>query len=530
MTHGRRKLLLGALRDERGQVIPFMVLLSVLFFGMAGLSIDLGRAYASYRELQASTDAAALAGGYAMGQANATETTTDCAVYEFSSAVTATADCGGSTVSGYNVNPNLPSATVTAVNFSCVSNSYTTGVYCTAGVPCSASASGCNVLQVVQTAAIPTFFIQALHYFHVNTADSLTLAATSTALMRGSVSSQYNVAVILDSTGSMGQADTDGNCTAGTTKEVCALSGIQTLLAGLTPCGPGSNSSTCASAFDSVAVFTFPNVKESTASDATTCSGTKPSGMPYSVMVPGTTWSAPTSSEPDYEITSGGPNSNGFEDDYSSTNAYGGSIVTTTANQLEIATGADTGHNCTGLTTPISGQGTYLAGAIYAAQSALVAAQKNAPGSLNAIILLTDGDANATNTFTTTAGVTLSSTTTPKLNTTAPYLYPSMKDQCAQAITAAQYAATNGTSVYVVAYQSPTSGCDTDTTDTDPCANLKEMALQAGSTAAYAGNFYSDATTTNHGACTSTANPNLTLNQVFTQVATSFTTARLLPN
>jgi predicted secreted Zn-dependent protease len=56
------------------------------------------------------------------------------------------------------------------------------------------------------------------------------------------------------------------------------------------------------------------------------------------------------------------------------------------------------------------------------------------------------------------------------------------------------------------------------------------MALQAGSTTAYPANFYSDATTKNGGGCTSSANPNLTLNQVFTQVATSFTTARLIPN
>src|ERR1039457_2293167 len=116
-----------------------------------------------------------------------------------------------------------------------------------AGVPCSANASGCNVVQVVQSAKIPTLFIQALHAFHVNTAQSLTLEATSTALMRGSVFLQYNVAVVLDAPRSMNSNDTDGNCPAGTTKEVCALSGIQTLLSGLTPCGPGSTSSTCKS-------------------------------------------------------------------------------------------------------------------------------------------------------------------------------------------------------------------------------------------------------------------------------------------
>jgi hypothetical protein len=335
----------------------------------------------------------------------------------------------------------------------------------------------------------------------------------------------------------MGQDDTDGNCTAGTTKEVCALGGIQTLLAGLTPCGPGSSSTNCKSAFDSVAIFTFPNVEASTASDATTCTSSTPQGVAYSAPVIGSTWSMPssTSTNPDYEITSGNTNSgttNGFVYNYSSTNAYGGSIVTSPANPLEIATGADTSGTkkapCNGLTTPISGEGTYLAGAIYAAQSALIAAQQAAPGSLNAIVLLTDGDANATKPLTDTSGNTLNSKSTPPLGTNG--AYPSLQDQCAQAIQASQYAAQHGTSVYVVAYQASTSGCDTDTTDNDPCANLQAMALQAGSTTAYPGNFYSDATTTNKGACTSSANPNLTLNQVFTQVATSFTTARLLPN
>jgi hypothetical protein len=498
--------------------MPFMVLVSVLFLGMAGLSIDLGRTYASYRELQASTDAAALAGGYAMAQSGATTTTVTSVIDKFSS------ESGG-----YNVNPNLPSATVLPPTFSCVNNSYTTGVYCSAGISCTANSAGCNVVQVVQTAVIPTIFIRALHAFRVSTAQSLTIQATSTALMLGSVSSQYNVAVILDSTGSMGQNDPDGNCTTGTTKEVCALKGIQDLLSGLTPCGPGSSTTTCKSAFDSVAVFTFPNSQANTTTDATSCSGTTPTSVPYSVMVPGTAWSMPTGSQPNYLVTTSGPNSNGFQDDYSSTNAAGGSIVTTTANQLEIATGADTGRNCQGLTQPISGQGTYLAGAIYAAQSALIAQQKDEPGSLNAIVLLTDGAANATNTFTTTTGTTLTAHTTPALNTNG--TYPSMSDQCEQAIGAAQYAASNGTSVYIVAYDAQTTGCTTDTsTYADPCTNLQKMALKAGSTTPYPAYFYSDATTANHGACTSTANPNLTLSQVFGQVAASFTTARLIPN
>jgi hypothetical protein len=174
------------------------------------------------------------------------------------------------------------------------------------------------------------------------------------------------------------------------------------------------------------------------------------------------------------------------------------------------------------LSTPISGQGTYLAGALYAAQSALVAAQTNNPGSLNAIVLLTDGDANATNPLQNAAGQTLTSRTTPALGTNG--LYPSLTDQCQQAITAAQYAASNGTSVFVVAYQAGTSGCSTDAAAyRNPCANLQKMALNAGSTTPYPADFYSDGS----GACPSTG---LGLGGAFAAVSTLFGHSRLIPN
>ena len=77
-------------------------MLLIVFFGMAGLTLDLGHAYVSYRELQASTDAAALSGAYAMAQPGATQTT-----------VTAAVDAYSSQAGGANINGNLPSATVT---------------------------------------------------------------------------------------------------------------------------------------------------------------------------------------------------------------------------------------------------------------------------------------------------------------------------------------------------------------------------------------------------------------------------------
>ena len=77
MTKYSKTILRRAFEDQRGQILPWMALLMVLFLGMAGLTIDLGHAYVCHRELQASTDAATLAGAYAMTLPDATSSTVD---------------------------------------------------------------------------------------------------------------------------------------------------------------------------------------------------------------------------------------------------------------------------------------------------------------------------------------------------------------------------------------------------------------------------------------------------------------------
>ena len=67
MSEKSESFLRAILKGESGQILPWMVLMIVLFLGMAGLTLDLGHAYVCYRTLQASTDAAALAGAYEMG-------------------------------------------------------------------------------------------------------------------------------------------------------------------------------------------------------------------------------------------------------------------------------------------------------------------------------------------------------------------------------------------------------------------------------------------------------------------------------
>ncbi len=110
------------------------------------------------------------------------------------------------------------------------------------------------------------------------------------------------------------------------------------------------------------------------------------------------------------------------------------------------------------------GEGTYYAGAIYAAQASLVAAKAANPGSQNVMIILSDGDSNASK-----AQLAGSASTTSGV-------YPSTKNQCHQAVTAAQAATAAGTMVYTVAYGADSSGCSTDSPSISPCQTMQQMA------------------------------------------------------
>lgn len=485
--------------DQRGQVLPWMAFLIALFIGAAGLTIDLGHAYACYRELQASTDAAALAAGYELTQPTATSASVQAAATKYSS------------VSGnINANANLPNPTInTTLNCS-------TMVTNNLGLPCSGSSTGDNVVRVSQNTVIPTYFMKAFAIFGVKGAKSISLTAVSTAAGRGAVNSQYNVAVVIDTTGSMQSQDNDKAC--GDTRINCALSGVRTLLTSLSPCTPSGLGTDCkgGKAFDTASLFTYPNVEADTSQYDTDCSkkSTSPSIKDYYTPVRGATWSAPTGKSATYQITD-------YLSDYSSSGKSNGSL--NTSSLLAIAAGGNNKSGCQGLQAP-GGKGTYYAGAIYAAQSSLIAAQAANPGSQNALIILSDGDAQSGN-------ISVSGTV-QKAGTGKPALtvdYPATNNQCQQAIDAAKFASSQGTTVYTVAYGASSSSgksgsCSTDTPAISACSALKQMATSSS-------NFYSDATASqSKGECTSTDNPNLSLDQIFKSVANTFTVSRLVPN
>ncbi len=477
MNINRESRLYRLFKDDRGQMLPMMSILLIGFLGTAALSVDLGRAFYGYRELQASTNAAALAGAHVLPNAGA--------------AAEATAF---SSLSGdNNAQNNLSNVSMVSgyPKLECLTSLSNQGMSCVA--PASANAVQVQQQMVVNLIFAPIFGKK-----------TLTLTATATAAMAGAATAPYNVAIVLDSTASMNTDDTD--C-GSNTRFQCALAGVQVFLHDLFPCA--QNETTCgtvtngnvADSVDQVSLFAFPNVTIGTVGSDYDCSSTTPTNKPYTFpSATATTYAPSGSTTPTYQIIP-------YSSDYRVSDTS--STLSTTSNIAKSVNGVS---GCTGMSAP-GGEGTYIAGAIYAAQASLVAAKAAHAGSTNVMIILSDGDAG-----TTTSGAMTGASTTSGT-------YPSTKQQCAQQITAAKAAGTAGTKVYTVAYGSPSSGCATDTAPTmSPCTAMQNMA----SSALY---FYSDYTQSGSSStCESSSQPTSNLNQIFTDIAGSLSVPRLIPN
>jgi hypothetical protein len=518
-----KRNLLEMIRNESGQIIPWMALMISLILGAAGLTIDLGHAYVCYRQLQSSTDAAALAGAYAMAQNGATVASVKSEVNAFSSIQTPTV--------GANYTGNLGNAAV-EISYKCITDSGLVSVGCVAfNTSTTNTPNGENVIVVAQQASVPTYFIRALTFWKKTPVSSLRLAAVSTAAMQSGPPTQVNVALVVDSTASMGQNDNDPLCN--NTRINCALAGVQTLLENLTPCAAGYTSTTCTS-YDRVSLFTFPAIETSQVSDDTNCSNTNPQIESYTTPAKGSSWTGTgglSTATTTYQVTP-------FATNYSSTNSKGGSFPSTSSSTIIAAT--TTTGKC-GLNTP-GGAGTYYAGVIYAAQSALTYEASINANTKNIMVILSDGNAGSgygtteTNSCSLPGGYCI-------LNSTggaATYnsgLYPSDWDQCAQAVAAAQYATSQGTTVYTVAYGS-SPGCPSDVynktsnpagTGLTPCQAMEEMSTGWPADTSH---FYSDSTSSGGGE-TSGYCPSVnggSLKTIFQNLAGQFSAARLVPN
>jgi len=584
-SRGLLSFLLKAFSDERGQTLPFVALTMTAMLGACGLAIDVGHAYVVRAQLQNSANASALAAaGYVYTSNSASVNTTT------------VADQYGPGSGDENAYANANPVTTTVAT-KCVNMLMPKGSSCVSG-------SAPNAVQVVNNTKVNTFL---MGLFGVKT---LSVGATATASMQG-VSNPWNVAIIIDSTGSM--ATVDGNCSS-LTEFQCALSGTQALLESTAPCPSGVTTCSGASANVRVSLFTFPNVLTSyngttvpSLSDDINCNGTpatyknyasQPVAAPYTLPVPGAALSgAPDATSLTYTQTSTGKTWTAtyqitpFLSDYYLPSASSG--LNSNSNLVK-AVGYGSTNGCLTYTFGIWGTGsgsgfgnTYLASSIYAAQSALTAEQ-NLYGGNNAIIFLSDGQANAsyysenesaygtansTNQFAKAyefpsgpAGSEVGPTSTSPADPVPSYYtpatstsstlgystlgvngkgkYPDWYDQCQQAITAGQYAAKQGTIVYSVAYGAEGTGCNsgwsvglTDTTLTGtgsnasftlgtltPCVTMENIASSLQT-------FYSDYNQSGSGStCEDASHATVSLQDIFQAISSNFTTPRLIPS
>ena len=344
------------LKSQRGQAAVVIMVTASTMMALAAASVETGHVYYAYQQLVASTNAAVLAGAAQMP--NTTSATTYVTKYSSASG-------------GYNATPMLPNAVATP-SFLCLST-----VSNTLNVPCQTSTGGTggyNALSVTQTATVPLWFGGLVGMKQMN------LSYTAEAAMAGGSNSPWNIAIIQDTTSSMNDSDGGDQCSG--TRITCSLVGIQALLNDLYPCGLGQTCTTSTTYVDSVSLFVFPAVTGATASEDSTCPTINPTIVAYTFPDPPSNTTLPTADT--YEVVS-------FANNYKTTDSA------TTLNQaapIVIAAGDSGQSNCTGIQAP-GGEGTYYAQVIYAAQAALLVQQAANPGSQNAIIILTDGDATA---------------------------------------------------------------------------------------------------------------------------------------
>ncbi len=559
------------LKEELGQsaILVTVTLFTVMALSAAG--VETGHVYYAYRLLQASTKAAALAGAQAMP--DITQATANVTKYS-------------SQANQENVSNLLQSATATP-NFYCSGNGKTLNVTCqtpTAG-SCS-SGSSCNAVTVTQTASANLWFGGLLGMKKLN------LSYSATASMRGGTNIPYNIAVIIDTTSSMGtsKAPTADGCGSNAYQIQCAVQGLATMLENMDPCYLNTTCTSSSAYVDGVALFVFPAINNATTNIAkdTSCPTSNPTIVPYAF--PNVTVGSnqnlvlPTSAT-NYPSNAGTYEVVAFNNTYKSNDE-----TTTLASGDPLAATVGVGSSgCKGLQAP-GGEGTYYAQEIYAAQAALVAQQGSYPGSQNIMIILSDGDAQACNsggnttagacnsadnlialncpavTATTKNGKTtvtcgassytpcpssavggctgtpLNGTGTATTNASGyqSATYPSALGECGQAVQAAQLATKAGTKVYTVAMGAETSGsCATDanysiTSGSTYGAQGFPSGVYSGQACNAIGAMASNVNTffsDNTGGCPATGgNANFTtIAQIFQAIGNGLTTARLIP-
>jgi hypothetical protein len=509
--------------SQNGQTLVLFAVSMIGLLAFAAFGIDFGFTLHAYNELQASTNAAATAGALALTDSGVSTSTSPGtnnlalqAACGFSSVTSSQPACpSGTTLPGKNADGDLP-------NVSMVSGY--PEVRCLATLSNLACINGgtANAVEVVQQVSVPTFFARVLGL------NSITLRASALAAMKGGTSAPGNIVVIMDTTRSMSDADSDPNCKAGTgiaspTRLDCAKWGVRTFLMELSPCAQGLSS--CGSVTNGnvpnpvsqITLLTFPGLASSSDApyDYLNCQAT--SITPYIAPYAG----PPTTQPPYFTIVP--PSSDYRTSDSSGLNGGASDLV----KAVDWADGAGCTNTAYGLQGP-GGVSTYYAGVITEAESDITALTAPRASMQSAIILLSDGDAEAT----CTANASGYCTSGGDFTTTTKAI-PYAQNECHQAISAAATAAAwqnpagLGIWFYAIAFGSSTSSsssCKTDSppTGTEPisgCSTMTEIASDPTK-------FYSD----DANGCLSADHPSITsLNSIFENIAGDFQTTRLLP-
>jgi hypothetical protein len=481
------------LEDSSGAVsVTAAIWLGVAGIALAGLGINGANLYRVKGALQQSSNRAAVAG--------ASQLTTSSQAVAQSTAMQYSSDTA---TPGLNSINGVQSVTATVAT-TCVWSLLTSNP--TSAIPCPGN--GANVVTVTQTATVNTWF----------GAGTKTISAASAAVANGAnggVTGNLDVAIILDTTASMNNCE-NGNsgcsahsfttpiaCPAGgpvapswlssATKVQAAEYAIQTLLCSFTPASGNTGTQ--------VALFTFPGAvatgstfaaKDYCAAAGTfqknlSCTGT---GVVSYSCSPGY---ATTSAAANYLIV---PFSSNFKTSSTATS------LNTASNIVQAVGGSS---SCGGLQSP-GGWSTYYGGALAAAQAYLTANGRS--GTQKVIFLLSDGDANAS---------------------TGP------SNQCQVAVTNADAAATAGTWVFSIAYDSLTgnSTCSKDTTGpyvNNACKAMQNVASSSGNEPD-SSKFFAYNGTGSGANCTSNNASLPTLAATFKAAMGSLTSARLInPN
>jgi Flp pilus assembly protein TadG len=531
MRFNAKLILSRLLKEELGQTLPFTAVILVSLMGLSGMAVDAGHGYYAYERLKVATNAATLAGAAGMPNTSTAQTN----VTTYSSAV----------ATDKNFLGTIMSNVVTTTTFSCSSTvSSKLGVGCQA---LTSSGTPYNALTVKQTAQVKTWFGSLFGISQFN------IAASSMASMAGGSNEPWNIAIILDTTRSMQDQDSGAQCSGEQIQ--CAIQGVQELLKDLQACPTGLTCSSTTKYVDDVALYVFPPVLATTAKyDYCSGSSNAPTHEWYEVgdlTVPSPAWT--------YQIIN-------YSHDYQTTGASGNKNNTLNTGSDIVKALGYSGSGCGGIQAP-GGAGTYYAQVIAQAQADLVVQASNNPGSQNAMIILSDGNATATATGSGSGGSFPTTTCTggskgycmtnyssssdllPSSNGSlngvtgnnpTSYTYPSAVGECGQAAYEASLANNAGTTVYTIGYGALTSSssgnCASDRTasysvtnsdgsasfgqDGTPCQALAAMASTQDT-------FFSDDA---DGCQAASVNINYTtFTTIMDKISSSFTAARLIP-